>query len=259
MKCPSCSFVTAQCDPALEPKDLYLQDYFTGGEYLDYPADELFFKKTFRKRVKMLLSRQTSGRLLEIGSAYGFFLDLAKQYYDVVGYEVNKQAAQHARSCFGVKVHTDDFLGAQLDDIGEPVDLTVMWDVIEHLQQPDLYIKRIADFSRPGAMLYVTSGDIGSLVARLRGRKWRMIHPPTHLHYFSRATLARLLAKFGFEVIQIRSVGVARSFRQILYSILVLHLDMPGAYKRLARAVRPGWGLTINTFDIMLMTARKTD
>jgi hypothetical protein len=101
-------------------------------------------------------------------------------------------------------------------------------------------------------------GDIGSMVARLRGRRWRMIHPPTHVHYFSRQTLARMLANHGFRVLDVCCVGVARSFRQVLYSILVLRMGRPSAYEAVKSVVPATWGCSVNLFDIMQVVAEKT-
>jgi len=255
VRCRQCGFVTARTDIPPDPRSVYEGDYFTGGEYLDYPADERLFRRNFRRRLAHLRRFKAGGRLLEIGSAYGFFLDLARRDFETVGFEVNVQAAHYARSVFGLDVRTEDFLSVTEDEIGGPVDAAVMWDVIEHLARPDLFVARIAALARPGAVLCLTTGDIGSLPARLRGRRWRMIHPPSHLHYFSRSTITRLLARYGFRVVDIRSVGVARSFRQILYSILACRLGKTRVYERLARWVPPGRGVTLNTFDIMLVTA----
>ena len=259
LRCPACGFVTANMDRPLDVHAVYDTDYFTGGEYLDYQEDEVFFKKTFRDRLRQLLRRRRDGRLLEIGAAYGFFLDLAREHFQVIGYEVNHAAARYAREALGVDVRTDDFLRSTVQGIDGPVDVTVMWDVIEHLERPDLYLARIAALSRPGALLYVTTGDIGSLLARLRGRKWRMIHPPTHMHYFSRPTLARLLANHGFRVLGTQAVGVARSVRQVLYYILVLRMGRPKTYQALTKAIPPTWGFTLNTLDIMQVVAERTD
>ena len=57
------------------------------------------------------------------------------------------------------------------------------------------FIAKIAEVSSPDALLVLTTGDIGSRLARMRGQKWRLIHPPSHLHYFDRVTVTRLLAK----------------------------------------------------------------
>jgi len=258
LKCPACGFVTARLDEAADARKLYDGDYFTGREYLDYRADERLFKRTFRKRLRRLLRYRPGGRLLEIGSAYGFFLDLARHHFDVVGFEPNHEAARYARDHFGVDVRTDDFLQIDPTEFGEPFDIAVMWDVIEHLERPDLFVARIAELSRPGAVLALTTGDIGSRLARWRGRKWRLIHPPTHLHHFDRRTITRLLANHGFDVIDIRSAGTAHSVRQILYSVLALGLQMRRAYTAISKLV-PAWaGFTLNTFDIMRVTALKT-
>jgi 2-polyprenyl-3-methyl-5-hydroxy-6-metoxy-1,4-benzoquinol methylase len=256
LRCPMCGFVTARLDAPVEARRLYEGDYFTGGEYLDYLADEAFFKRNFRPRLKAVRDRCSGGRLLEIGAAYGFFLDLARECFDTVGFEVNPEAVRHARERLGLDVRSDDFLAATAGSIGGPVDVTVMWDVIEHLDRPERFLAHTAELSKPGAHLYITTGDIGSFLARARGRKWRMIHPPSHLHYFSRSTLTRLLEQTGFEVVDVRSVGVARSLRQILYSVLVLGLGMKRAYEAATKVIPATWGFTLNTFDIMQFTAR---
>ena len=256
-RCPACGFVTAALDAAIDSRRLYGSGYFSGEEYLDYRSDEAFFKRCFRSRLAEVLARKPGGTLLEIGAAYGFFLDLAKEHFRVLGYEVNEEAARYAREKFGVDVRTEDFLACSADDMQGEVDATVMWDVIEHLERPDLYLARVAKLSRPGALLYITTGDIGSFVARWQGCRWRMIHPPTHVHYFNRETLSRLLADHGFRVLDIRAVGVARSVRQVLYSILVLRMQRPALYETCARLVPPTWGFTLNTFDIMQVVAQK--
>jgi len=256
-RCGGCGFVTARLDAHIDARRLYEGDYFTGEEYLDYLADEAFFRRNFLKRLKQIRQHALGGRLLEIGAAYGFFLDLAREHFEVVGYEVNPAAVAHARTTLHLDVRQDDFLAATLEDIGGPIDVAVMWDVIEHLERPDLFLQKIADCSKPGGVLYITTGDIGSFLARQRGRKWRMIHPPSHLHYFDRKTIAQLLKRCGFEVLEIKAIGVARSIRQIMYSILVLNLHAKKLYDTASRIVPSSAGFTLNTYDIMQVVGQK--
>ena len=254
LRCTACEFVTADLSAPIDPATLYSEEYFRGAEYLDYAADEAFIKRTLQPRLDAVLARQRGGRLLEIGSAYGFFLDLARKHFEVVGFEVSAAAAAHAREQLGLDVRAD-FLAASPADIGAPVDATVMLDVIEHLEHPDRVIAHVAEVSRPGAALLITTGDIGSWVARHRGRRWRLIHPPTHLHYFSRPTLRRLLERHGFQVRDVRAVPVVRSVRQTLYTILALRMGRTALYQRLEPLVPATLGYPLNTYDIMQVVA----
>ena len=255
LRCTACGFITADVSAPIDTSELYGEEYFRGAEYLDYAADEAFIKRTLQPRLDAVLARCRRGRLLEIGSAYGFFLDLARAHFEVVGFEVSPAAAAHARERLGLDVRTDDFAATSPASLGAPVDATVMLDVIEHLEHPDRVIARVAEASRPGALLLVTTGDIGSWVARHRGRQWRLIHPPTHLHYFSRDTLTRLLARHGFQVRDVRAVPVVRSVRQTLYSILALRMGRTALYQRLERMIPPTLGFPLNTSDIMQVIA----
>jgi cyclopropane fatty-acyl-phospholipid synthase-like methyltransferase len=138
LQCERCGFVTARVDASLDARSLYEGDYFTGEEYLDYLADEAFFRKNFEKRLKRVRARCPGGRLLEIGAAYGFFLDCARPSFEGVGFEVNPAAVDHARGKLGLDVRSADFLSTDLASLGGPFDAAVMWDVIEHLERPDL-------------------------------------------------------------------------------------------------------------------------
>ena len=139
-----------------------------------------------------------SKRLFEIGSAYGFFLEVARQHFrSVEGIDISTAAAAYAKEQLGVQVAAGEFLAHR---IAGPVDVVCLWDTIEHLRDPHLYIEKAAAYLRRGGALAVTTGDIGSLMARWRGERWRQIHPPTHLHYFSKLTLAQLLERYGFTI-----------------------------------------------------------
>ncbi len=259
LRCPRCGFVTARLDAPIDVRQLYADDYFHGAEYLDYLADEACFRRNFRRRLQEVRGRCPHGRLVEIGAAYGFFLHEAHPYYETIGFELNPEAVRHASEKLDLDVRTDDFLQATPASIGGPIDVLVLWDVIEHLERPDAILAHARSLMNPGGWLWLTTGDIGSLLARLRGPKWRMIHPPTHLHYFDRDTMTRLLDACGFAVEGITTVGVTRSLRQIAYSVLALGMKSPRAY-RLVKRLIPSWaGLTLNTYDIMMVAARVRD
>ena len=116
-----------------------------------------------------------------------------------------------------------------------PVDVIAMWDTIEHLRRPDLFIEKAARDLKPGGLLAITTGAIASLNPRRRGRRWRMIHPPTHLHYFSVETMRQLLRAHGFDVVHVSHPGNSRKLRSVLHFIMVLQANRPGLYEKLQR------------------------
>ena len=84
-----------------------------------------------------------------------------------------------------------------------------------------------------------------------------MIHPPTHMHYFSVATASKLLERHGFDVVHASHPGNSRGLRFILYFILVLQMKRPEIYAMLKSWSLFDLRLTLNLFDIMYIIARR--
>jgi SAM-dependent methyltransferase len=238
---------------------LYNEQFFTGAEFSDYAGDEKFFRKNFRLRLKTLkrfLNPLRHQRLLEIGSAYGFFLDEAKQEFtSVQGIDITDEGVRFARESFGLDVVQDDFLSHEYG--AQEFDVVCMWDTIEHLRAPHEYVEKIARHTKPGALLAVTTADADSVNARIRGRHWRMIHPPTHLHYFSAKTLEKMLDRYGFEVIYNRYCGFYRSFGNVAYNVLVLRQQKPALFRAFEKSGGSHLGFYLNLYDIMFVIARR--
>ncbi len=254
VKCPRCDLVF-YAGPI--PEDgLYGKEYFSGGEYLDYNADRKILQRNFRAQIARLREVAPAGRLLEIGSAYGFFLDLARSHWSVLGIDVSQEGVQHSREVLGLPVVLGDFLDAS--EQPESFDLICLWDTIEHLPRPARTIEKASRWLKPGGSLVITTGDIGSLVARWRKSRWRQIHPPTHLFYFSRKTLSRAVEQAGLEVRSVSSVGYWRSLRSMLYGMSPLGGTKAASVCR--RVVAGGLldpPVYLNLYDILRMVATK--
>ncbi|MGI9107923.1 MAG: class I SAM-dependent methyltransferase [Pyrinomonadaceae bacterium] len=260
LRCGACSYVFADMRLTDEELfELYNEEFFTGAEFSDYAADEKFFRKNFALRYKELrpfLDPARHRRLLEIGSAYGFFLDVVRrEFASVQGIDITDAGVRYARDELKLDVVQADFLA---HDYGAAkFDVVCMWDTIEHLREPQKYVEKIAAHTEPGALLAITTADIESFNARLRKEKWRMIHPPTHLHYFSPRTIARLLDSYGFDVVYNRYCGFYRSIGNMAYNILVLRQQKPQFYKPLERIGVGSLGFYLNLYDIMYVIARR--
>jgi 2-polyprenyl-3-methyl-5-hydroxy-6-metoxy-1,4-benzoquinol methylase len=259
LTCAECKFTTANLTLSEEQlRELYTADYFTGNEYRDYVADRLVTEKQFRRRLKRLLRfvPDAAGKsLFEIGCAHGFFLEVARNdFLSLAGIDLSEDAVAYARQRLGVEARSAEFLTHQLD--GSP-DVICLWDTIEHLARPDLYLRKIADSLSHGGVLALTTGDLDSWIARFRGSKWRQIHPPTHLHYFGRETLSKLLQRNGFEITCITSEGMYRRVDTMAYIVLCLKHDRRQFYSRVSKTRLLNWDLYLNLGDIMFVVAKK--
>jgi SAM-dependent methyltransferase len=260
LRCSECGYVYA--DVRLTDEELftlYSEQFFTGAEFNDYAADERFFRRNLSlrfKELKKFLEPERHRRLLEIGSAYGFFLDEVKSNFESVqGIDITDEGVRYAREELELDVVQADFLTHDYGD--QRFDVVCMWDTIEHLRAPHEYVAKIAKCTEPGALLAITTADADSVNARLRGRRWRMIHPPTHLHYFSTATLTRLLDRHDFDVVYNRYCGFYRSLGNIAYNILVLRQQKPGLFRQIKKTGLDRFGFYLNLYDIMFVIARR--
>jgi len=238
---------------------LYNSGYFTGEEYSDYVADKEISQKNFSSRLDVLknhVDQKIHQSLLEVGCAYGFFLELAKGEFDhVVGIDITDEGIKYARNKLNLNVYKTDLLNWDFER--KQFDVACLWDTIEHLRAPDKYLEKIAGNLSSGGLLAITTGDIDSYVAKWRKNRWRLIHPPTHAHYFSRRSLTRLLDRYGFDVVHFEYCGFYRSIDNILYNILTLRSDFSWLYQLLKKSGIINWDLYANMYDIMYIVARK--
>ena len=139
-----------------------------------------------------------AGRLLDVGAARGQFVRLARaQGLDASGVEFSADDARAAVDR-GLPVVEGDFAAMGLDD--GAYDAVTLFDVIEHLPDPVGALRRAAGVLKPGAYLFVITGNTDAPRAQRQGVRWHYYHMPGHVSFFSRAGLVRALGRAGFGV-----------------------------------------------------------
>lgn len=251
--CGRCGLGMSTMSPS---DDLYETEYFEGGEYRSYRNEEAALRSNFREVLKYLLRHAPGGRLLEIGSAYGFFLEEAARHYTASGVELSGHACETARQRTGVQIRQGDFL--DLPAPADPWDVVCLWDTIEHLVDPRATLEKAVKELTPGGVLALTTGDFSSVLARLRGRHWRQIHPPSHLYYFTRAAIRALLTSCGLRVTEERSLGFTRRYANIVRGLIGRRGSTGQALERaLTINGTIDFSIRVNTFDYVLAIGRK--
>lgn len=91
-------------------------------------------RREFARSVDFIRSYCRSGKLIDLGCAYGFFLKEAQRYFEVSGIELAEEAAEYCRQS-GLNVLSGVADEANMRRIGD-ADVIVLFDVIEHLPDP---------------------------------------------------------------------------------------------------------------------------
>jgi SAM-dependent methyltransferase len=174
-----------------------------------------------------------SSRVLDIGTAGGAFLEAATQCgYDAYGMEPSRYLVEQGR-LRGLKVEQ-----GTIDSHGfEPssFDLICLWDVLEHLTDPKAALKEVARLLKPDGVVLINYPDIGTLEARLAGRRfWWLLS--VHLQHFDRRSIRDMCSRVGLEAFQFRRYWQILEFGYL--ETMAGQLGVPLA-SRIARAT-PG-------------------
>ncbi len=89
---------------------------------------------------------------------------------------------------------------------GKIFDLIVMNQVIEHIPEPDKYIKIIKErLSKKGRIIFVFPNR-NSFWQRITGIKWINWHIPYHLHHFDKKSFQKMIKKCGLKVTNAQTI-----------------------------------------------------
>ncbi len=161
-------------------------------------------------------------RVLDLGCGEGVFAAaLAGAGAEVVGVDVAEEPLRRARAGHPeLDLRLIDGEGRwELDDAS----FDVVWagEVIEHVADTAAWLSELRRVLRSGGRLLLSTPLLGRaqlLAAALSGRFFAERFDPRgdHLRFYSRATLAALIADFGFAQVDLRAAGGLPGARSVL-------------------------------------------
>lgn len=196
------------------PQAPELSEAYAEADSADYLDEEDGQRATARRILERVERYAQPGAIVDLGCWVGFFLDEAvRRGWTGVGIEPSEFAAAHARDRLGLDVREAELLDAEL----EPGSFAAafMGDVIEHLPDPHGALRHTQALLGADGILVLALPDAGSRLARAMGRRWWGVIP-THVQYFTRGSIAELLARAGFRPIAISTAPKAFSVRYYL-------------------------------------------
>ena len=125
-------------------------------------------------------------RVLDYGCGYGLFLERMKErgFLNVTGYDpYSSNPAFHDRAL-----------------VASRFDAIVLQDVIEHVEDPRAVLAEVDAALSPGGVVMIGTPEAGGIALTRPKKYWMQLHPPYHLHIYTRAALEQLGHERGWTV-----------------------------------------------------------
>ena len=192
------------------------------------------------------------GRLVEIGSSFGYALDaFRKDNWNVLGIEPDRHAAKYASKNMNIETINSTLESAKVPD--EYADVVVMLHVIEHVPDPIGTLREIRRVLKPGGHLVLETPRYDTAMFWLLGRRERSLSCDGHIFFFTSESLRKAYTVAGFQLGRLDYTGRSLTLDRVVYNIGVIsksrNLQRIGAW--LSRRLQlQKISMTINLRDI---------
>ena len=199
VRCSSCQFIFLNPRPTVESLHHFYQQYLPEEE-ASIESWEKMMKPVFLRAANLLKQYRKNGRLLDVGSGFGFFIaEMKNNGWDAIGVEISQKALDYARNVLGLTIHP-----GPLEKVGFPdsqFDAVTGFYIIEHLSHPMAFLRECYRILKPGGLLLLRYPHTTPIKNFLHffGIKNRLYDLPAHLSDFSPKMIQQCLEKIGFE------------------------------------------------------------
>jgi SAM-dependent methyltransferase len=184
----------------METKNLY-DHYYDHGRF-DIPA---VTAQSLDNLAESFHSFKRSGRILDIGFGAGGVLSAAeKRGWQCYGTEVSPAALEHGKRHGWIVTEEPE---ADSRFIPGGFDVVTLFEVLEHVGDPDSLLGMAARYLRPGGLLYLTTPNARSMNRRVLHLKWSVFSPPEHIVLWTARGVRHALSRSGFCCPRIRTEG----------------------------------------------------
>ncbi|MCL2481667.1 MAG: methyltransferase domain-containing protein [Spirochaetaceae bacterium] len=221
LKCENCGIVYLQNIGKNEKK--YEKSYFFE-EYKKqygktYIEDFNNISAASQKRVNIIKNFVKKGKALDIGCAYGPFLNVMKDQYECYGIDISEDAVEYVNKNLGIKAVTGDFSLSDFipvfpGDVSQnkkeeclKFDIITMWYVIEHFKNVGEVIEKIGKLINKSGIFAFSTPNLSGISSIYNKNKFLESSPSDHYTLWNILSAKHILSQFGFKVVKVRCTG----------------------------------------------------
>jgi len=156
------------------------------------------FQQVRIDRIKDILHKDM--RVLDIGASSGHFLTALKEHVgERVALEFNQKDGEFMRKELGITVYDTPI--EQTDLPTKHFDLITIFQTLEHIEDPILFLKNVHSYLKPGGYLVIeVPNENEALYTIYHCEPYSDFnHKEAHLFYYTPKTLEKILTKTGFS------------------------------------------------------------
>lgn len=209
IRCKSCGFAFTQDFPS---EDI-IGRYYDAPEYVSHSDTHKGIINTLyhwvrkislksKAKIVMKYAPVKAGKLLDIGSGTGYFLNKMKERkWIVTGIEKSEAARTYAKQKFDIDCQDSEYL---YEIPCQTKDVVTMWHVLEHLQRLNSVMEHLQKILKDNGTVIIALPNKNSVDAAYYKEYWAAYDVPRHLWHFSPADFTHLARRHKFEVIDIK-------------------------------------------------------
>ena len=147
------------------------------------------------------------GKLLDIGTGFGYFLDMARQRgWKVSGIEIEQKAFDFATNNYKLEIFNKPIPELNIPD--NTYDAVTLWIVLEQLPDPKGEMRNIFRILKPGGVVYIRVYNFSFHrlllnISRFLNIIFKMSPSVIHSYNFTSKSLRMIIKDTGFEDINI--------------------------------------------------------
>ena len=163
-------------------------------------------------RISTMLAARPPAKILDLGCSSGLLAErLTGMGHQVVGVDLYEfpEAAERMSAFYKA-----DLSQGVPPEVGTGFDLVLMADVLEHLSEPEVLLEQCMDLLTPEGSVILCVPNIAHWYPRTRAAlgmfdyDQRGILDATHLRFFTRRSIRKLVERSGYTVRRMEPVGV---------------------------------------------------
>lgn len=162
-----------------------------------YEEDEENLKALAKKRLKIINDIKPSGKILDLGSAMGFFLKEASlNGYETEGIEISGYAANYCVNNLNLNVHNISLLDFEYKE--KEYDIITAWYVLEHINDFDKLLKKILFSLKEDGILALAMPNGNGISGRYNKNYFKIV-PLDHAFEINPKALNSVLKKYSLK------------------------------------------------------------